>query len=332
MLVTAEWGVATFSGPTMGTRYNVRCVTSSSTPDSEGLQNAIDQRLADINQMMSTYIADSELSRFNQYTGAGWFTVSAETAKVVAFALETAEATGGALDPTVGPVVNLWGFGPEGRRDKPPTEAEIEAARSRIGYAKLQVRTDPPALKKTQPDVYVDLSAVAKGYAVDAIGNLLVEHGFTSYMVEIGGEVVTAGTKPAGVPWQIGIEKPDSDGRSVRTILESKNEAIATSGDYRNFFERDGQRYSHTIDPATGRPVRHDLATVTVRADHCMRADSLATALLVLGPERGYDWAEQHGVAAMFLRRSDDGVAERTTTGWNAAADRASRETSRTAP
>ncbi len=305
--------VLTFEGPTMGTAYQCSVVSSRVT---QSLQQAVGSRLAEINRQMSTYDAESELSQFNQHETETWFSVSHETAEVVRFALEIAKATDGAFDPTVGPAVNLWGFGPEGRRRDPPSDDAIAQARQRIGYQQVEVRIDPPALRKTNPQVYVDLSAVAKGYASDEIGRLLQEQGVSSYMVEIGGEVATRGTKPDGAPWRIGIEKPDSAGRSIQMVVELSGDAVATSGDYRNFFQLDGTRYSHTIDPTTSRPVTHNLATVTVRADTCMEADALATALLVMGPERGYDWSEDHDIAAFFVERSDCGPIERTTSAW----------------
>jgi len=306
-----------FFGATMGTSYSVRIVAESRDEDDpldlEAVQKQVDQRLAEINRMMSTYDAESELSRFNSYAGSDWFAVSLETAQVVEFALQVAVDTDGAFDPTVGPVVNLWGFGPEKRKELPPSAEEIAAALTRVGHAKLTVRLDPPALRKSQADLYVDLSAVAKGFGVDDISRLLVELGFESSMVEIGGEVRTRGSKPESAAWRIGVEKPDSAGRSLQEIYQLHDGAMATSGDYRNFFEREGIRYSHTIDPATARPVLHQLATVSVLAGNCMQADALATALLVMGDATGYDWCVEREVAALFLIRDGSKVEERVT-------------------
>jgi len=308
--------VRDFSGATMGTRYTVRIVDDSwaigEPLEIAGIQKRIDQRLGEINRMMSTYDPESELSRFNQSTDSDWFSVSQETTKVVAFALEVAKKTDGSLDPTVGPLVNLWGFGPDKSRSV-PTDDELAAALENVGYQQLEARNEPPALRKTNPKLYVDLSAIAKGFAVDDISDLLSQAGFDRTMVEIGGEVRTRGTRPDGSAWRIGVEKPDRHGSSLQTILELKGGALASSGDYRNFFMRAGIRYSHTIDPKTGSPVQHQLATVSVRTKTCLEADALATALLVMGEDRGYDWCVEHKVAALFLIRDEDKIIEKST-------------------
>lgn len=302
-----------FSGATMGTSYSVRVVSKDNQLDLDAIQQKVDDRLSEINRMMSTYDPKSELSRFNRHESQDWFSVSEETALVVEFALKVAADSEGAFDPTVGPVVNLWGFGPKKPRNLPPSAEDIAAALQRIGHNKLQVRRDPPALRKTQADLYVDLSAIAKGFGVDDVSRLLKELGFANSMVEIGGEVRTRGSKSGNEPWRIGVEKPDSKGRKLQEIFELHEGALATSGDYRNFFEREGVRYSHTINPATARPVQHNLATVSVLADKCLEADALATALLVMGDSKGYDWCIQHKVAAMFLIRNGKQVSERAT-------------------
>ncbi|MEM9187467.1 MAG: FAD:protein FMN transferase [Planctomycetota bacterium] len=330
-------GVVAIEGATMGTRYHAKVVvTTPEAFDVAGLKAAIDGRLAELNQVLSTYEPESELSRFNRSPPGEWFPVSADLAAVASFALKTAEESGGAFDPTVGPLVNLWGFGPLGRRETPPTDEEIAVARRVVGYRAVTLRADPPALKKTSQGVYLDFSAIAKGYASDDIGRLITELGDAylrdaprgegaaplggGYMIEIGGEVATRGTKPGGGPWKIGLQRPDAAAGELSGVAELRDEALATSGDYRNFFEAGGQSYSHTIDPLTGRPVTHNLAAVTVRAATCMEADAVATALLVMGPGRGYDWAEERGVAALLIERTENGPAEKTTTAWQAVA------------
>ncbi|TWT90232.1 Thiamine biosynthesis lipoprotein ApbE precursor [Pseudobythopirellula maris] len=329
-----------FSGPTMGTQYHIRVIAGETTPDAPELQARVDQRLVEINRRMSTYDPESELSRFNTSESDDWFEVSAETAEVVSYSLGLARDSGGAFDPTVGPVVNLWGFGPGKRRTKPPTDDEVEAALARVGHTKVEARVEPPALRKS-PGVYVDLSAVAKGYGVDAVARLLDNAGATAYMVEIGGEVRTRGTKPGGAPWRIGVEAPSDHapaegGQRVNRVVELSGGSVATSGDYRNYFEYEGRRYSHTVDPTTGRPVAHTLATVSVLAESCMEADATATALLVLGPAAGYDWAVERGVAALFVTRQADSDEEghahsdefttRATAAWDAAQPEAPAE------
>ena len=306
------------SGPTMGTEYNVLVVFDANAIDPPSLQTKIDVRLAEINQLMSTYVPSSELSQFNQSGSLDWFSVSHETAEVVAYALSLAEQTDGVYDPTVGPLVNLWGFGPSKKDLDVPAEESITKAKAKVGYAQVEARLDPPALKKSDSNIYLDLSSVAKGYGVDAIASLLDELGFQSYMVEIGGEVRTLGTKPNNQPWRIGLENPDSQKRSFSKVLQlSGGESVATSGDYRNFFEVDGATFSHTINPQTGRPVQHDLATVTVLSESCRNADALATAILVLGPKEGYNWAVEQQVAAYLVRRTDKGPEITTTPAWD---------------
>lgn len=313
---TTELVVRTCAGPTMGTRYRVSFVAEQ---EATGPQPAIDALLAKTNRQMSTYDPQSELSRFNQYEQTDWFTVSPATAKVVAYCLELAAKSEGAFDPTVGPLVNLWGFGPNPSAFEPPNDAKIAAALERVGHTKVEARLAPSALRKSDPSVYLDLSAAAKGYGVDAVAELLADEGYTAFMVEIGGEVRTKGTKPDEQPWRIGVEAPDSDGQKLQRVLELTDQAIATSGDYRNFFMHEERRYSHTINPMTGKPVDHQLATVSVLAETCLEADALATALLVMGPERGYNWAVREKLAAMFVSRTDDNTwTEQTTPAWDA--------------
>ena len=335
-LVPAMWelghyDVVSLSGPTMGTRYNVTLVTEWGEPDEHALRHLIDERLAEVNSRMSTYDPESELSRFNASESTAWFDVSADTASVVRSALDLAADSRGAYDPTVGPLVNLWGFGPGKRRSEPPTDEEVRAAMEAIGHELVDVRLEPPALRKARPRVYLDLSSIAKGHGVDAVAEILVESGVAAFMVEIGGEVRTRGSKPGDYPWRIGVERADpaspapGANRPLQSVVELSGRALATSGDYRNFFQNEGVRYSHTIDPLSGRPVTHDLATVTVLADSCRDADGLATALLVLGPTAGYDWASERGIAALFVSRIDaGGLVERTTSTW----DQLTRETS----
>lgn len=311
-----ESALVTFSGPTMGTAYSVRLYDASGELAPKDWQVPVDARLAELNHLMSTYDSESELSRFNKSKSTDWYPVSIETAKVVQFALAVAERSSGAFDPTVGPVVNLWGFGPDGRRRDPPADSEIEKVKSRTGYRKVSVRQDPPSLRKAESALYLDLSAIAKGYAADQVSALLEQLSADSSMVEIGGEVVCSGTKPGGEVWRIGLERPSPQGRALQLVLGLRDEAVATSGDYRNFFEQDGIRYSHTIDPTSARPVTHGLATVTVGANSCMEADALATAILVMGPKIGYDWAEEESIAAYLVEHSEGGFSEKMTSAW----------------
>jgi thiamine biosynthesis lipoprotein len=313
-----EEAIHSFSGSTMGTVYNVRAVGSAAGSNVAALQRSVDLRLAAINQEMSTYLPDSEISRFNGYTGDDWFAVSAETAFVVAAGLAVSRDTQGAFDVTVGPLVNLWGFGPAGRAGETPTDSAIAESQARVGHLRLEVRLEPPALRKRRPDVYVDLSAIAKGFAVDEVGKLLERHAVRSYLVEIGGEVRTRGRKPDGGGWRIGIERPVAAVRELDCVVELDDRALATSGDYRNFFEREGRRYSHEIDPRTGRPVDHALISVSVLADDCLTADAWATALLILGPDAALPAARQRGLEVLCMVRSGDGWVEQATPGFAA--------------
>jgi FAD:protein FMN transferase len=293
----------------MGTSWSVSLVPRPGDTAPEQLNREIGERIEVLEQSMSTYRSDSELSLFSEARGDDWFPVSIELCEVVAAALAIGNETGGALDVTVGPLVELWGFGPPGRVPALPTASQIEAARQMTGLEFLAADCGRPALRKSNTVLRLDLSAIAKGYAVDEVSELLEQHGVAHYLVEIGGEVRARGRHPAGRPWSVGIERPDPDSRSVATVLPIVERAVATSGGYRNWFELDGKRYSHTINPRSGRPVAHDLAAVTVVARTAMQADAYATALLVLGPEDGPAMAETLGLAALF-QGADGTLAE----------------------
>ena len=302
-------------GTTMGTVYAAKIVRSDLVErdlDSLYLKRGVDSLLNRINQQMSTYQENSELSRFNQYRDKEWFAVSSELCQVVKKSLEISKLSGGAFDITVGPLVNLWGFGPEEREELLPGEKEIQERHKLVGYKKLQIQFSPPALKKEIPEMYCDLSAIAKGYGVDKVAEYLENRGIRNYLVDIGGEIRTRGKNHQGQAWKIGVSTPD-DRYEIQKVLVLDNLSVATSGDYRNYFEKDGIRYSHTIDPQTGRPITHHLASVTVIHDSCMVADGLATAIDVLGPEKGFQLAERLGLAVYLLIREDTGFVEKMT-------------------
>jgi thiamine biosynthesis lipoprotein len=311
------------TGETMGTTYHVKLAALPAGVELTQVQHDVDALLGEINDEMSTYLPQSQVSQFNIAPPDKWFAVSPAVVEVVTEALEVSRQTDGALDITVEPLVELWHFGPAGVSDTtgqveflPPDQAAIDAARQRVGWEKLSVRVDPPALKKGVDGLEIDLSSTAKGYGVDRVAGLLADRGVSDYMVEIGGEVRAAGRRPDGKPWQIGIERPDVGSRQAQWVVPLTSAALATSGDYRNYFEYEGHRYSHIIDPSTGRPVEHPAASVSVLADTCMKADAWATAMLVLGPERGYDLAEKRGLAVLFVSRTDGGFATRASTAW----------------
>ena len=306
----------------MGTRFSVTIAEALEEPLREQLQYDIETQLAEVEKAMSTYLVDSEISRFNSSTSTGWFAVSASTCHAVETAQRVSHLSGGAFDVTVGPLVNLWGFGPTSVELKPPRQSAIDAALERVDYRLLHTDCDRPALRKERADVYVDLSAYAKGLGVDEVAELLEARGVENYLVEIGGELRLHGTDAGGDRWAVAIETPSGERRTAGRIVILSDKAVATSGDYRNFFEYEGQRYSHTIDPRTGRPTRHGLAAVTVIADDAALADALATTLLVLGPHDGFALAEREGIAAYFQVRTADGFSVRETPAFRAATAR----------
>lgn len=315
--VSTSSQVFSLSGATMGTRYSIKCWSNDLQADGSTMQADIDQLLGEINQQMSTYLPDSELSRFNAASADAWFPVSHATAFVTSAAIRFHKLTEGASDVTVGPLVQLWDFGP-GRTQpsvkvQPPTAELIAATQSKTGCENLEARLNPPALKKNIDGLQVDLSSIAKGYGVDAVVELLTASGFANFMVEIGGEVRAGGTRLDGKPWRIGVEAPNLTQRVIHRVISLQNRALATSGDYRNFREIDGQKVSHIINPTTGRPLPYRGWSVTLLTPTCLEADALATALLVMGEARGYDWCEQHEVAAMFLIRRGDKIVEKRT-------------------
>ena len=309
------------AGPVMGTSYSVKLVAPPANVDLDALGRQIGDRLEEIEQRFSTYRPTSELSRLNAALTTDWVPTSAELCGVIEDSIALSRLTNGAFDVTVGPLVNLWGFGPDGDRSAPPDDNLVAEARSGVGYEKLDTDCAVPAVRKALPGVYIDLSAIAKGHAVDEVAMLLVGHGIGAYLVEIGGELRMRGQNAEGKNWAIAIEKPADSGRTVQLILPITDHAVATSGDYRNFFEHGGVRYSHTIDPRTGRPVTHDGAAVTVVGLSAAEVDALATALLVLGPEEGLALANHEGMAAYFLIRNDGEINVRSTAAFDALVD-----------
>jgi FAD:protein FMN transferase len=302
------------SGETMGTTYHVRYVSANPQHNPERVKEAVDAVLVQVNARMSTYDPNSELSRFNQRLQTTPVVISRALEQVLRRALEIAVESDGALDVTVGPLVNLWGFGPQARPEKVPTDAELAAIRERVGYQLLTLENHQ--ISKQVPELYVDLSTIAKGYGVDRVALLLEQLEIQNYLIEIGGEMRMKGSKPGAEPWRIAIEKPISTERSVQRVVELADAAVATSGDYRNYYERDGVRFSHIIDPHTGKPIQHNLVSVTVITSNCMDADAYATALTVMGPQRALEFAEQKQLAVLLITREEDGFKEHTSTAF----------------
>ena len=300
------------TGNTMGTTYSVKVVDKV---DVEVLKKLIDQKLIDVNQLMSTYIPDSELSRFNQAPINQFFPLSKENIDIMRIAEQIYNVSGGQFDITIGPLVNLWGFGSDVTQQVLPSQGEIDLAKSRVSMDLLNISNEG-AIKKA--NIYIDLSAIAKGYGVDQIALLLEARGINNYLVEIGGELRAKGVNEKGYNWRIGIEKPDASQRTAFKAIELRDQAMATSGDYRNYFEVAGQRYSHTISPLTGRPITHNVASVTVVAKTTAMADGYATAINVMGAEQGLEMAERQSLAVLVILKTDNGYEERYSEAFKA--------------
>lgn len=302
-------------GRTMGTTYNIKVVATIEQVELLNLQEKIDTALKQVNQEMSTYIADSEISRFNQSTSTEPVEISAGFARVLQESIRLGELSAGKLDITVGPLVNLWGFGPEQRPEKVPSDELLASTHARVGLKNLHL--SGKQLSKDIPNLYIDLSTTAKGYGVDTVAELIEANGITNYLVEIGGEMRLKGFKHTGELWAIAIEKPilDPSGeqRAVHQVIIPKDNAVATSGDYRIYFEADGQRFSHIIDPETGKPINHNLVSVTVIESSSMTADGLSTTLMVMGAEKGMEFAIKNDLAALFIIKTENGFAEQFT-------------------
>ena len=299
-----------WEGRTMGTTYLVKI--AGVAPDdalAAELRAAVEQRFDELNRQMSNYRPDSELSRFNANPSPEPFPVSAGFAQVVRQALALSRDSGGAFDPTVGPLVDLWGFGAPGRRADVPSDAEVEAARALCGAGHLQV-TPEGALRKDIPGLRLDLGGIAKGYGADVAAQVLRDRGYSNVFVSVCGEIVAFGNNPDGKPWQVGVERPIQDlprGADHIAVVPLSGRALSTSGDTYNYFlDADGTTYSHVLDPATGRPIQHQLASVTVIGPSGLVADGLATTLYMMGPERGLAWIEARpDYAALFVVRTE---------------------------
>jgi thiamine biosynthesis lipoprotein len=267
---------------------------------------------------MSTYDPRSELSAFNARQDLRWVPASPGLLEVLDSAARVSSATHGAFDVTVGPLVDLWGFGPEYRPRQVPDDAAIERVRDSVGYRHVQIDASAGAIRKRHSRTQLDLSAIAKGYGVDRVALVLDRQGIHDYLVEIGGELRASGTTAAGSPWRVGIERPVEGRHVVGEIALLENRAIATSGTTQDFFDEDGRHYSHIIDPKTARPVETPPMAASVVADTTMEADAWATALIVLGPERGYALAQARAIAALLVTASGPAFDVRVTDAFRA--------------
>ncbi len=304
-----------WAGRTMGTHYDIKIADAPySLADSRRLRLEVEQYLRRINQQMSLYMEDSEIRRFNRHAGTARFSVSPSFAAVTHEALIWAKRTGGAFDPTLDPLINLWGFGHEDTTREPPTQKEINAVLEATGSRLVAVPKDAH-IQKARIDVQLNLNAMAKGYAADGVADLIRQSGATNYYVEIGGDLVVSGVNRDGVAWRIGVEEPDPEaapGERLHGIAHLTRGALAGSGDYRRFrVDAEDRRYSHILDPRTGRPIEHDLASVNVWAPTCVSSDAIATALMVMGLEEGLSWIEtEPEIEAIFFERKPDGTME----------------------
>ncbi len=313
---------AAFGGPTMGSTYAVKLTGVAAGSDAVvSAQRAVEAALADVVTRMSSYDAASELSRFNAHAESTPFVLSAPTYAVFEQAALVSAATAGAFDITVAPLVDAWGFGPR-KAQRVPHDRDLRAAERGVGWRGLRLDSDTRTVSKALAETRADLSGIAKGYAVDQAAAALDRLGFADYLVEAGGEVRTRGRNAEGAPWQIAIERPDALPQRAQLIVPVSGLAMATSGDYRIYFEQDGQRYCHEIDPVTGRPIAPGLASVSVVAPICGYADAMATALMVMGHRQGYALAEAAGLAAHFIVREADGLRDLSTSAFAALGTR----------
>ncbi len=300
---------AVLKGQTMGTSYHITLVAPANKINKQTiLQLEIDKLLKDINQKMSTYQSDSEISVFNSKPSTEWIPISNEFHHVVKSALSISELSKGYFDITISPLVDLWGFGPK-VKIKTPNKDDLNQAMSHIGYQNLRVQENPSALKKNNPLLKIDLSSIAKGYAVDKVSEFLSSKSIANHLVEIGGEVKAKGTNLSGKKWRIAIETPDINSRTFNGFIDLDNTAVATSGDYRNYYVENNERLSHIIDPKTGYPIKHKLASVTVINESTMLADAWATTLMVLGEQKGKQLVLEQDLSVQMIIRNDDGFS-----------------------
>lgn len=301
------------SGLTMGTSYSVKIPNAKIPLPQAKLAENIEHVLHTINLQLSTYIETSDISRFNQSTTTNWFSISVEFYTVIKEALRIKQISNDAFDITIGNLINLWGFGANTQTQHVLDQAMIDAVLSASGAKYIELRASPYAIKKNNPDLMLDLSAIAKGFAVDCISDHLDKLGVKNYIIEIGGEIKTKGRNSENQDWRIGIESPITHQRKIQMMIGLQDIGMATSGDYRNYFTTNSVRYSHIIHPKTGKPVTHELTSVTVLHPSTMTADAMATAILVLGPEKGLALAYQENIAALLIARKGDDFMQTMT-------------------
>ena len=318
-LPSAAGGPQQFGGETMGTGYVVKLAGAVlGARRLEQLAADVQSALDGVDRGMSIYRPESELMRFNRHPGSVPLPLSQDLYQVLAAGQRVAELSQGAFDVSVAPLVDAWGFGPQKRREV-PAPGEVQSRRAAVDWRSLRLDPHGRTATKAHGGLQADLGGIAKGYGVDLAARAIEALGVEDYMIEVGGEVRTRGRNAAGQAWRIGIEEPDAVPQRSRRVVPLRDRAMATSGDYRIYFEQAGRRYSHEIDPRTAAPIAHGLASVTVVADDCMTADALATALIVLGPQAGWALAQRQGLAAHFIVREADGrLNDRATEAFDA--------------
>jgi len=297
-------------GPTMGSTYSIKYVRHADLPAPADVQVEVEKILAEVDQQMSTYRSDSDIERFNALPANRCQKMPAPILELVSVGEQLSVQSEGSFDLTVEPLLNLWGFGPQAREEKVPTAQALAEVRQRVGHGHLRI--DGDQLCKDAA-VEVDFNSIAAGYAVDRIAARLEALGIRNYLAEATGELKAAGRKLDGSPWRIALEEPRDDQQVAERIIAVDGYGLSTSGDYRNYFVQGGQRFSHTFDARTGAPVSHTLASVTVIHPSALMADGLSTLLLILGPERGWDYAEKHDIGAFFVIRADTGFVTRSS-------------------
>lgn len=314
----------TYSGRSMGTSYHITVVSWSLFRSNQRLHERIQRRLQEVNRIFSTFDPESEISRFNALQQAGApFAVSTDFIALMQVASQVHRISGGAWDGTVWPLVRLWGFGDLERPPQVPEAHQIQQALDQVGFDAITINEDLTLTKQRAP-LSLDLASIAKGYGVDQVAGLLRKRGYQDFLVEIGGEVAAAGRRADGKPWRVGINTPSPEGApdSVYRVVELSDKSLATSGNYRNFFEIDGRRYSHILDPRSGFPVDNDVLSVSVSAPTCTLADALATAVMVMGADSGLELLEQmeQVEGLIVVLQADGSLADRTTAGFRALA------------
>jgi len=298
-----------FDGPTMGSRYSIQYVRHIATPGPKTVQDEVEKILAEVDRQLSTYRSDSDIERFNALPADSCLEMPGPVLELIGVGEQLSSQSNGAFDLTVEPLLNLWGFGPQSRKEEVPSAEALTEVRRRVGHGHLRIEGE--RLCKDAA-VAVDFNSIAAGYAVDRIAARLQGLGIDSYLAEATGELKALGHKPDGSPWRIALEEPRDDRQVAERIIEVNGYGVSTSGDYRKYFEQGGKRYSHTFDARTGAPVLHNLASVTVIHPSAMMADGLSTLLLILGPEQAWDYAQEHGIGVFLVVRDNDRFVVRT--------------------